>query len=77
MTSNDLIDEKPIKPENPSAFPNDFGGSAYAPEFGMSLRDYFASKALSGWVKGMPCSIKDMAQGCYEIADAMLEARGK
>lgn len=41
---------------------------------GMTLRDYFAAKAL----QGMSADIEDEARAarwCYEIADAMLEAR--
>ena len=45
---------------------------------GMTVRDYFAAAAMQGilsnsntkgWTKGL-------ARGSYEIADAMLEARG-
>ncbi len=49
---------------------------------GMSLRDYFAAKALqSGWLRntdigyGGITSPQIMATACYEIADAMMEAR--
>ena len=41
---------------------------------GMTLRDYFAAKAL----QGMSAEIDDevrAARWCYEMADAMLEAR--
>ena len=53
------------------AFPQDY--PLYA---GLSLRDYFAAKAMSSillsesWVDD-----QDMAQTAYAIADAMLEAR--
>ena len=43
---------------------------------GMTLRDYFAAKAL----QGMSAEIDDevrAARWCYEMADAMLEARKK
>lgn len=47
---------------------------------GMSLRDYFASKALAGicahpdtWGDGIP----EIARTAYEIADAMLAARNQ
>jgi hypothetical protein len=45
---------------------------------GMSLRDYFAGKALTGLVLGNDygnSSDADIAKGAYEYADAMLEAR--
>ena len=52
------------------AFPT---GTAFQ---GMTLRDYFAAKAL----QGMSAEINDevrAARWCYEMADAMLEARKK
>jgi len=78
------------KQENPQAFPK----SSYAIERGvdnnmgdngMSLRDYFAAKALivipfmaetvfqnaSSWGE------KEIAQEAYRLADAMLEARNQ
>jgi hypothetical protein len=47
------------------------------PVTGMSLRDYFAAKAMQGMLscdksKGM---FEDFAQSAYKMADAMLEAR--
>lgn len=60
------------------------GGSAFpSPEDslpGMTLRDWFAGQALAGWIAStvhdseMPDD-KDTARGCYEYADAMIEAR--
>ncbi|MDR6393485.1 hypothetical protein [Paraburkholderia phenoliruptrix] len=50
---------------------------------GMTLRDYIASKALVGWMSSLephrnPADNADeMASSCYEIADAMLRARGE
>jgi len=43
---------------------------------GMSLRDYFAAKALSGLLCGNddPIVVR-CAQLAYEVADAMLKAR--
>ena len=46
------------------------------PEGGMTLRDYFAAKAL----QGMSADISDevrAARWCYEMADAMIQARGE
>lgn len=43
---------------------------------GMSLRDYFAAKAMQGCIaKGAPLVFQDIASKAYEMADAMLEAR--
>jgi hypothetical protein len=71
-------------PSNPSAFPvpNDVlfhpntkpGECGY--EFGMTLRDYFAAKAMQGMVGTNP-SWHHLASKSYEIADAMLSERAK
>jgi hypothetical protein len=69
------------KPENPSAFPfqgNDGCGGMMQPEFGMTLRDWFAGQALAGFMANTkrPTTIaEDDATWCYQIADAMLAAR--
>jgi len=47
---------------------------------GMTLRDYFAAKAMSGWLASwgdspFPSGIDQIAVNCYGLADAMLEAR--
>ena len=53
-------------------------------ESGMSLRDYFAAKALQGLLsdpdtgpedENLDAFIKDAAVASYQYADAMLEAR--
>jgi hypothetical protein len=46
---------------------------------GMTLRDYFAAKALSGWLasfgpSGAPSDTEELAKFAYEIADAMVKA---
>lgn len=66
------------------AFPShgDFGEVAHE---GMTLRDYFAAKALQALISkelkdDMHCGAKAvpiMATFAYEYADAMLEARNK
>lgn len=61
----------------------DDGGSAFPLshlELGMTLRDYFAAKALQGWLASFgpdDCSPKpaQTAAFAYEFADAMMEAR--
>ena len=68
------------KPE--SAFPSTF--KSLSPEeeqvhrWGMTLRDYFAAKAMQGattrgWTPGK--TMDAVAQDCYQMADAMLKAR--
>jgi len=69
------------------AFPSDsrrtteFGGTGEAHP-GMSLRDYFAAKAMQAIVASMPrirdrpdADLKAIAIGAYDYADAMLAAR--
>jgi len=85
------------KPENPAAFPvtpgeirADDGRILERTECGMTLRDYFAAKALQGFLAnaGGPiqnngstgwglvnCNIKFIAEYSYDFADAMLKAR--
>ncbi|WP_333896626.1 hypothetical protein [Mixta calida] len=55
-------------------------------EFGMTLRDYFAAKAMYGYIStaGAPCIVggldgleDELAKGAYKMADAMLHARGQ
>ena len=46
---------------------------------GMTLRDYFAAKAMQGFIacpntRGEP---NDIAAWCYQMADAMLKERSK
>ena len=63
-----------IKPENPNAFPAlHLNGHE-----GMTLRDYFAAKAMQGFTtKYGTCLIKydDRAKESYKIADVMLKQR--
>jgi hypothetical protein len=47
---------------------------------GMSLRDYFAAKAMMGMSANPGCNdynLSKIAELSYKQADAMLEARGK
>ena len=76
------------KPENPYAFAayaNDCG------QVGMTLRDWFAGQALAGHCSSTEyltaarkagdqrgvAATTQIAEGCYELADAMLAARAK
>lgn len=68
----------------------DHGGFAFPSEHmatsqrsGMTLRDYFAAKALQGFMVGLkpaqdigPDMQDRIALGMYSMADAMLKARG-
>jgi hypothetical protein len=55
-------------------FPTLHGSDAPA---GMSLRDYFAAKAMEGVLQGRFTDTRTYAEWAYEMADAMLKARGE
>lgn len=69
------------EPENPSAFPIPATPEAsYYPDFGMSLRDYFAGQALVGFIAGSQIELHDpenIPSACYAVADVMLKERGE
>lgn len=68
-----------------AAFPlgaNEYGG--HGSEFGMSLRDYFAAKAMQSifalgdsYDYGVNPPIDELPRHAYAIADAMLRERAK
>lgn len=65
------------------AFPT-FSAISHCDEGGMTLRDYFAAKAMVGIVstastamRGFDGFEKHIAQHAYEVADAMLRARAE
>jgi hypothetical protein len=62
---------------NPPAFPTGTGVAPYNP--GMTLRDYFAAKAMQGYCSNQQhtssCTVGLTADCAYEMADAMLKAR--
>lgn len=71
-----------------NAFPAFYQGPTTGPEvyYGLTIRDYFAAKAMSGWLAsfdpndGIPSKEvgqKQIAEMAYSIADAMLETRKK
>lgn len=74
-------------PANPPAFPRpfDWNGLPHAPEHdqpGMSLRDFFAAKAMQGMVGGLVAdeaseTLEQLARDAYAIADAMLLERAR
>lgn len=78
------------KTKNPNAFPIsgysaknlNQGYGCFDEELGMSLRDYFAAKAMQGYCggehtgqSGMPHEM--IAEWSFKMADAMLEERSK
>jgi hypothetical protein len=50
-------------------------------EHGLTMRDYFAAKAMQGSIAGTPHNVDieptELATWCYIMADRMLKARGK
>ena len=63
---------------NPPAFPTVMLDK---PEGGMTLRDYFAAKAMQGYCSNQQhtssCTVELTADCAYEMADAMLAEREK
>ena len=50
----------------------------FAPSSGLSMRDYFAAKAMQGFLAaGLPLAMayETVAHRAYRLAEAMLEAR--
>ena len=64
---------------NEPAFPNEGFNGWGEPFQGMTMRDYFAAKAmqgiLSGYTQGVIPPTESLAPASYKIADAMMEAR--
>ena len=57
------------------AFPNEGFNGWGKPEEGMTLRDYFAAKALANKYTQNENMPDKVAEWAYAVADAMLEAR--
>lgn len=59
------------------AFPTQYANGGIRDE-GMDLRDYFAAKALQGYLaQGFSAELKpsSICERCYEYANAMIHAR--
>mgnify|MGYP003142505055 CR=1 FL=1 len=76
------------KPQNPNAFPHyerNIAGDMNLKESGMTLRDYFAAKAMQGVLSNSNVGVtigkhftkenESLAITCYSMADAMLKER--
>lgn len=64
--------------KNEPAFPTGTGVTPY--KSGMTLRDYFAAKAMQAIItnhKLEDCDDNVVAANAYQLADFMLEARGE
>jgi len=62
---------------NPPAFPQPDCGHGRPYESGMTLRDYFAAKAMQAMLSknGFYDNEDQFSDWCYETADAMMKAR--
>lgn len=65
------------KDDGGQAFPRDHWHDGHN---GMSLRDYFAAKAMQGLLAGQysessQANLSEMPDEAYKIADAMMQAR--
>lgn len=69
---------------NPAAFPSSnevkVGNCISSGHMGMTLRDYFAAKAMQSFLEEVASGssqhfYKDIAIGAYRVADAMMKAR--
>jgi len=72
-----MIIPNPDFPSNPPAFPNDLNSSFRS---GMTLRDYFAAKAMQSLLRQYPDHLmnspaNEVACDAYILADHMLKAR--
>lgn len=73
--------DEALKEGEQPAFPvaaSEYGGHGTC--FGLTIRDYFAAKAMQGWSANpipQDSSIQEVAEWAYRQADAMLAARVK
>lgn len=67
------------KKDGGPAFPNTSDSSGYGRATGLSLRDYFAAKAMQAIIAGEGATGQyhedSVAESAYEMADAMLQGR--
>lgn len=81
MTTEQIPSPQPAHEGYSPAFPtntaNEGNDGACYPNYGMSLRDYFAAKALAGMLadSNFDHPPETAATLCYAMADAMLKAR--
>ena len=64
--------------KNPPAFPRPHSGTSQFAQEGMTLRDYFAAKAMQGMLSensGIRYPTDELVDFAYKVADAMMKAR--
>jgi len=73
-----MIELSPIRDDGGRAFPAAATNTTFASS-GMTLRDYFAAKAMQGLVASDieigPDQVPHIVESAYIMADAMLKAR--
>jgi len=60
------------------AFPRPYSGTSQFAQEGMTLRDYFAAKAMQGMLSensGIRYPTDELVDFAYKVADAMMKAR--
>lgn len=62
-------------PAFPVLHQNEITGYIPPETSGMTLRDYFAAKAMQSIISNQQCPWKEIAEDAYEMADLMLKAR--
>ena len=62
-------------PSDKPAFPTAADNGHSASQDGMTLRDYFAAKAMLHFLQTCEESYDEVAEDAYLVADAMLSAR--
>jgi len=77
-----INDGGPAFPQHIAAVGSEIVSSVDGGEDGMTLRDYFAAKAMQGmlaqeWAPSEFTGVNKAAEDAYDIADAMLTAREK
>ena len=61
---------------NKPAFPQQFKGTTEPSLMGLTMRDYFAAKAMQAMIGNeLDCTTDALAGRAYVVADAMLKAR--
>lgn len=80
-TTNNRFYREPTFPSTTKTYTAEDGDTMHQGANGMSLRDYFAAKAMRPLTLSMKSAREDemqsMAREAYAIADAMLRAREK
>jgi hypothetical protein len=78
IAKTDIFDKQiGVNMKNERAFPTYHGGYAKCDADGMTLRDYFAAKAMQAIIGICPKTLpnEELAIDAYQVADAMLKAR--